>query len=90
MRNLLRVLIGTKGDSLFDRVLSAGFWAAALRLGIRVMMFVRTIILANLLSPDDFGLMAVATLSLLFLERLTEGRVSTLRSSRRTRRSSPT
>jgi len=73
MRNLLRVLIGTKGDSLFDRVLSAGFWAAALRLGIRVMMFVRTIILANLLSPDDFGLMAVATLSLLFLERLTEG-----------------
>ena len=73
MRNLLKVLIGTRGESLFDKVLSAGFWAAALRLGIRVMMFIRTIILANLLTPGDFGLMAIATLALLFLERLTEG-----------------
>ncbi|MDJ0791796.1 MAG: lipopolysaccharide biosynthesis protein [Acidimicrobiia bacterium] len=73
MRKLMRSLISADGDSLFSRALSAGFWAATLRVVIRVLVLVRTVILANLLSPNDFGLMAVATLALLFLERFTQG-----------------
>lgn len=52
--------------------MSAGFWAAALRLLFRASTTVRTVILARLLSPDDFGLMAIATLAILLLERFTQ------------------
>jgi O-antigen/teichoic acid export membrane protein len=53
--------------------MSAGFWAIGLRIALRLLVLVRTIILANLLSPDDFGLMAVATLTILLLDRFTQG-----------------
>jgi len=73
MRNLLRALVRPDGDGgLFGKAMSAGFWAAALRILLRLSMILRTIILARLLSPDDFGLMAVAVLSILLLERFTQ------------------
>jgi O-antigen/teichoic acid export membrane protein len=73
MRNLFRALIRPSNDRLFSRVMSAGFWSAALRIALRMSVLVRTVILARLLVPDDFGLMAIATISILFVERLAEG-----------------
>jgi len=52
--------------------MSAGFWAGTLRVILRSSLIIRTIVLARLLSPDDFGLMAIATLSMLLLERFTQ------------------
>ncbi len=72
MRNLFRALIRADGEGLFGRALSAGFWAAALRISLRIAIIIRTVILARLLTPDDFGLMAIATISIMFLERFTE------------------
>lgn len=73
MRNLLKALVRADGGGLFEKAMSAGFWAAALRVVLRASIIVRTIILARLLAPDDFGLMAIATLSILLVERLTQG-----------------
>lgn len=72
MRNLLKALVRADGGGLFEKAMSAGFWAAAIRIVLRVAMILRTIILARLLAPDDFGLMAIATLAIVLLERLTE------------------
>ena len=55
--------------------MSAGFWAAALRVTVRLLLFVRTLILARLLAPDDFGLMGIAVISILFIESITDSGV---------------
>lgn len=72
MRNLLRALVRADGSGLFAKTMSAGFWAMAMRVVLRLAMIVRTIILARLLAPDDFGLMAIATLLIVLLEALTQ------------------
>jgi len=63
--------------------MSAGFWAAALRVVVRGSLTIRTIILARLLVPDDFGLMAIATLSILLVERFTESGIDSALVQRR-------
>jgi O-antigen/teichoic acid export membrane protein len=70
MRNLIRN-IAKPGDSLFHRAANAGSWAVALRVAVRGVLFLRTIILARLLVPDDFGLMAIAVLAIALVDRLT-------------------
>ena len=52
--------------------MTAGFWAAAWRMTLRALTIVRTVILARILVPEDFGLMAIATMAILLLERLTQ------------------
>jgi len=54
----------TNPDSLKSKVLSGGFWAFSLRIIDRSSLLVRTIILARLLSPEDFGLFGIALLTL--------------------------
>ena len=76
MRRLIRALVRPGNDGLFSQVMSAGFWAGALRIILRIMLIARTVILARLLAPDDFGVMAVATLSMLFLERVSQSGIS--------------
>jgi lipopolysaccharide exporter len=76
MRRLIRALIRPGDDGLFSQVMSAGFWAAALRILLRILLIARTVVLARLLAPDDFGVMAVATLSMLFLERVSRSGIS--------------
>ncbi|HIE04102.1 MAG TPA: hypothetical protein EYP61_05030, partial [Candidatus Latescibacteria bacterium] len=45
------------GDELFEKVLRGGFWVS-LALGVdKVLGLVRSIFLARLLFPEDFGLM---------------------------------
>jgi O-antigen/teichoic acid export membrane protein len=70
MRRVLRA-IRHPGESFLQRVLNAGVWAFAMRGASRALHLVRTIILARLLTPGDFGLMALATITLLFLETFT-------------------
>jgi O-antigen/teichoic acid export membrane protein len=52
------------GESLSQRVVHAGFWAFALRITDRLFGLARTIILARLLSPNDFGLFGIALLAM--------------------------
>jgi len=54
------------------RAISGGKWIFALRLTERLFGFVRTVILARLLAPDDFGLMGIALLVILILEVFSE------------------
>jgi O-antigen/teichoic acid export membrane protein len=60
------------GDRLFDRAMSAGAWGASLRVFVRIALLIRTVILARLLVPDDFGLMAIATLAIVLVEQVTQ------------------
>jgi lipopolysaccharide exporter len=60
------------GDRLSQRVVHAGFWAFALRIVNRVFALARTIVLARLLSPNDFGLFGIALLALSTLETFSE------------------
>ena len=47
-------------ESTFRQVLLSGLWTLGLRLSSRALGFVRTIVLARLLFPADFGLIAMA------------------------------
>jgi len=60
------------GETLRHRVIHAGFWAFALRIADRLFGLARTIILARLLSPEDFGLFGIATLALSALEAFSQ------------------
>jgi O-antigen/teichoic acid export membrane protein len=55
---------------LSDRAIRGGFWVLALRATSQLFVLGRIVILARLLSPDDFGLMGVALLSMSVLETL--------------------
>jgi lipopolysaccharide exporter len=57
----LRWLI-SPGESLGSRAVNAGAWAFVLNMTTRVLRLVRVGILANLLAPNDFGLMGIAML----------------------------
>ena len=63
VKRLLKRLF-TPGDRLSQRVIHAGFWAFALRITYRLFGLARTIVLARVLSPNDFGLFGIALLGL--------------------------
>ena len=48
------------GQTLSQRVVRGGFWVFALRIVSRGLSLVRTVVLARLLAPKDFGLMVGA------------------------------
>lgn len=47
-------------------------WMGALRGSVRLLTILKFLILARLLAPNDFGLFGIASLSLVFLEIITE------------------
>lgn len=53
-------------------MVQAEFWAFALRIVDRLFGLARTIVLARVLSPDDFGLFGIALLALSALETFTQ------------------
>jgi O-antigen/teichoic acid export membrane protein len=59
-------------ESLSKRVVKGGLWVLALRLINRGLGFVRTIILARLLAPEDFGLLGIAMLAVATLETFSQ------------------
>jgi len=58
--------------TLGTRTLRGIFWAYGSFFGSRVLMLVSTAILARLLSPRDFGLVALALLFMILLETLSD------------------
>ncbi len=59
-------------EPLSTRVVKGGLWVFALRSISRVLRLIRTIILARLLAPEDFGLFGIALLTLSTLEAFSQ------------------
>ena len=59
-------------ESLSKKVVRGGIWVFALRITNRGLGFVRTIILARLLAPHDFGLLGIAMLAIATLETFSQ------------------
>jgi O-antigen/teichoic acid export membrane protein len=64
-------LLSNEGD-LKKKVIRGGFWVFSLRILDRAFQFIRTIILARLLAPEDFGLMGIALLAMSALESFSQ------------------
>lgn len=60
------------GDSLSQRVAHGGVWVFGLRIVNRGFGLTRTVVLARLLAPNDFGLFGIAMLALSSLERFSK------------------
>ncbi len=61
-----------KEGSLFDKVAQAGLWVFLLRILEKTLGFVRLIILARILAPNDFGLFGLSLLSLSVMETFSQ------------------
>jgi len=59
-------------ESLSKRVVRGGIWVFAMRIANRSLGFIRTIILARLLAPHDFGLFGIAMLTIATLETFSQ------------------
>src|ERR1700682_622365 len=59
--------------SLRQKVLSGLFWVGGVRLLSQILTWAITIIIIRLLSPDDYGLLAMATVFVSFLVLTAEG-----------------
>ncbi len=59
-------------ESLSGKVVRGGMWVFALRITNRGLGFIRTIILARLLAPEDFGLLGIAMLAISTLETFSQ------------------
>jgi O-antigen/teichoic acid export membrane protein len=59
---------GHMPEPLSTKVVKSGLWVFALRILNRGLGFIRTIILARLLAPEDFGILGIAMLSISTLE----------------------
>jgi O-antigen/teichoic acid export membrane protein len=59
-------------ESLSKRVVQGGIWVFGLRIANRSLGFIRTIILARLLAPHDFGLFGIALLAIATLETFSQ------------------
>ena len=59
-------------EPLSKRVVRGGMWVFALRFTNRGLGFIRTIILARLLAPEDFGLLGIAMLAIATLETFSQ------------------
>lgn len=60
------------GASLSARVASGAGWMIAARFLMRIMGFVNTIVVARLLAPDDFGLVAIGVTAMQLLQGFSE------------------
>ncbi len=72
LKNLLK-----PGKSLSQKVVRSTFWVGAFKVTERTLRFIRTIIVARLLSPTDFGLFGLACLAMDILDRFSETGVKT-------------
>jgi O-antigen/teichoic acid export membrane protein len=59
-------------ESIFRQVLFSALWTLGLRLSTRALGFVRTIVLARLLFPADFGLIAMAMVVVTGLDSISQ------------------
>jgi O-antigen/teichoic acid export membrane protein len=64
--------LASPGKTLFQRTVRGGFWMFSLRIVQQLFGLARLIILARILSPDDFGLIGIALLTMATLETFTQ------------------
>ena len=62
----------TQGENLSQKVVKGGFWLFFLRIINQGFSLLRLIVLARVLSPNDFGLMGIALLTMSVLETFTQ------------------
>ena len=62
----------TPGGTLSQRVVKSGFWVFLLRIFNQGFSLLRLIFLARILSPNDFGLMGIALLTMSILETFSQ------------------
>ncbi len=60
-------LLAAPSERLSNRIVHATFWASMTRAG-RLLLLVRTLVVARLLAPHDLGLMGVALVALAFTD----------------------
>lgn len=72
MRNKLTHPALDTNRSLGERTVKGGLWIFSLRIVDRLFRFTRTIVLARLLAPKDFGLFAIAVLALSLLDTFSQ------------------
>jgi O-antigen/teichoic acid export membrane protein len=70
LKKLARFAFG-EGGSVKSRVLRSGMWAGLSEVGLSVLGFVRSVALARLLTPDIFGVMALAMVVVRAIETFT-------------------
>jgi len=61
-------LLFEPGDTLSQRMVSSGLWVFALRIANRLFQLIRTIVLAWVVAPGDFGLIGIAMLAMSTLQ----------------------
>jgi O-antigen/teichoic acid export membrane protein len=61
-------VIPNRNDSLSRRAVKSGFWIIFLRIFQQLFSLIRTVFLARILLPSDFGLLGIALLSTSLLE----------------------
>jgi len=64
--------LNAPGETLSQKVIKGGFWVFFLRIVNRGFSLIRIIILARILSPNDFGLMGIALLTMSTLETFSQ------------------
>lgn len=75
MRDRLREFVGrvrqilTPGESLVDRAITGGIWATALNISARIFQLLTAVLLARLLTPRAFGVVAIGMLVIVGLRR---------------------
>ena len=62
-------------ESIFSKVVISGLWVVSGNTLNRILGFIKTIILARLLSPADFGLFGIAMVVLGSLDQFTKAGV---------------
>jgi len=70
-KKIINNLIKTD-ETLSQKVVKGGFWVFFLRIVNRGFSLIRLIILARILSPNDFGLMGIALLTMSILETFSQ------------------
>lgn len=61
-----------QSDPLSKRVIRGGLWVFVLRITNQGLAFLRTVVLARLLSPEDFGLFGLAMVAISVLETFSQ------------------
>ena len=62
----------TKQGTLTQNVTSAGIWVLLLQVFTRILTITRTVVLARLLVPNDFGVFGIVAITLSFLQTFTD------------------
>ncbi len=63
---------GTKRAALSRKAVEGGVWVIASRFSTQFLAFAKLIVLARILSPDDFGIMGIALMVVAVAERFSQ------------------